>query len=48
MERCRGTACGEWKMENGKWKVSQGCQPCVVGEGHAPPGDVLAVRTSRR
>ena len=26
MERCRGTACGEWKIENGKWKVSQGCR----------------------
>ena len=48
MERCRGTACGEWKMENGKWKVSQGCQPRPVGERTAGPGDVVEVRTSRR
>ena len=27
-----------WKIENGKWKVLQGCQSCVVGERHGNEG----------
>ena len=26
--------CVKWKMNNGKWIVSRGCQLCVVGERH--------------
>ena len=59
MERCRGTACGEWKMENGKWKVSQGCRfvlaavktvctNCVCSGGHcAAVGGFAALRMRR-
>ena len=31
--------------ETEKWKISQGRRSCAVGEGHAPPGTPLPIRT---
>ena len=43
-----GRRSGIFFVENGEWKVLQGCQSCVVGARHASPGATLAARIEYR
>ena len=43
----QGSGC-KWKIENGEWKVLQGCRLRVVGERHAAPGAAPAQSTGCR